>query len=70
MTTTTTKRFVRSAYRQGRRVRILHNAFGYANKVGTISSVGAERIYVRITLGKKPEQWDEVAYLPDHVRLI
>lgn len=66
----TTKRFVRSAYRRGRKVRILSNAFGYGNKVGVITSVGMERIYVRVSLGKKPQDWDEVAYLPEHVRLI
>lgn len=64
------QRFVRSAYKRGRRVRILHPAFGYGNKLGTINSVGAERIYVEIKTGKKPQDRDEVAYLPEHVRLI
>ena len=66
----THKRCVNVAWRRGRRVRIKHPAFGYENKLATIMHVGADRVYVRITLGKKPGQLDEVAYLPEHLRLV
>jgi len=63
------RRCVNVYWRVGRHVRILHPAFGYKGKIGSISSVGAERVYVRIKLGRKPHEWAEVAYLPEHVRL-
>jgi ribosomal protein L21E len=63
-------RCVNAAWHNGRRVRILHPAFGYAGKIGEIMNVGSEKVYVRIKLGKKPGEHDEVAYLPAHLRLI
>lgn len=72
MTTTSlaTKRIARAAWRSGRKVRILSDAFGYGGKIGTIRGMGAERVFVEVKLGKKPADWDEVAYLPEHLRLI
>jgi ribosomal protein L21E len=75
---TTTKQFnpatrhrcVNVAWRNGRHVRILDPTFGYQGKIGTITYVGAETVSVRIKLGKKSHEWDEVAYLPEHLRLI
>lgn len=66
----TRKRCVSVYWRRGRRVRILNPAFGYGNKLGEITSIGEHHVYVRIKLGKKPGQWDEVAYFPEHLRLI
>jgi hypothetical protein len=68
--TKTRKRCANVAWRNGRRVRILHPAFGYKGKLGEIMNVGAEKVLVRITLGKKPGEHDDVAYLPEHLRLI
>jgi hypothetical protein len=75
MTTTlydpaTRKRAVGPAWRRDRKVRILTNEFGYGNKIGTIANVGEKFVYVRIRTGKKPQDWDEVAYLPQNLRLI
>lgn len=64
------KRCVNVAWSVDRHVRIKHPAFGYQNKIGEIKHVGAEKIYVRIKLGKKPGQFDEVAYFPEHLKLI
>jgi ribosomal protein L21E len=64
------KRCVSVAWKPGRRVRIKHPAFGYNGKIGEIQSVGPEHVFVRIRLGKKPGDHDEVAYLPEHLRLI
>lgn len=58
------KRCVNVYWRNGRGVRILHPAFGYGGKKGIIVGVGPEKVYVRIILGKKPGEIDEVAY-PD-----
>ena len=66
----TRKRCVGAAWRNGRHVRILHPAFGYGNKIGTIDDVSSARVYVRIKLGKKPGQCDVIAYLPEQLRLI
>lgn len=62
--------FRRSAWQRGRRVRILAEDFGYGGKVATIANVGARFIYVTIKLGRKPADWDAVAYRPDDLRLI
>lgn len=62
-------RCVNVYWRRGRRVRILHDAFGYGGKLGTITSIGPKRVYVRIKLGKTVWDWDEVSYLPEHLRL-
>ena len=51
-----------SSWRKDRKVRILDNAFGYGGKIGIIQHVGATKVYVRIVLGKKPGQIDEIAY--------
>jgi hypothetical protein len=66
----TRKRCVNSAWRKGRRVRILVDDFGYGGKAATIDSVGERFVYVKVRTGKKPEDWDAVAYLPKHLRLI
>jgi len=63
-------RCVNVYWRNNRKVRILSCPFGYQGKLGVITSVGAENVYVRITLGKKPGQWDEVAYPPECLRLV
>lgn len=78
MTTTTSKQYnpatrkrcVNVAWRNNRHVRILHPAFGYKGKIASIMNVGPERVLVRITLGKKPGDWDAVSYLPGDLRLI
>jgi hypothetical protein len=74
MTTTydpaTRKRCVGPAWRRDRRVRILAEDFGYKNKIGTIRGVGEKYVYVEVRYGKKPDQWDEIAYLPKNLRLI
>ncbi len=57
-------------WREGRHVRILHAAYGYGGRIGIVVHVGAERILVRIKLGKRPGDWDVVSYLPKHLRLI
>lgn len=64
------KRAVSVYWKPGRRVRILDDAFGYRNKIGTIASVGVSHVYVTIRLGKRPTDWDEVAYPPGCLRLI
>jgi len=69
-TTLTPKRAVGSAWRTDRRVRILAEEFGYKGKIGTIRGVGETYVYVMVRYGKKPEQWDEIAYLPENLRLI
>lgn len=51
-----------SSWRRGRKVRILHPAYGYKGKIGTISNLGKRGVYVRVPLGKKPDEWDEVVY--------
>lgn len=75
MTTTlydpaTRKRAVGSAWRKDRRVRILTKDFGYGDKIGTIVGVGETRVFVKVIFGKKPDQWEEIAYLPENLRLI
>lgn len=64
------QRCVNVYWRRDRKVRILHDAFGYGGKIGVISSVGVTHVYVRIKLGKKPHEWDIIKYLPEHLRLI
>lgn len=64
------KRCVSVYWRRGRRVRILHPAFGYGGMKGEVQSIGPERVYVRIVFSKKPGDHDEVAYLPEQLRLI
>lgn len=64
------QRCVNVYWKRGRKVRILHPAFGYQGKIGIIANVGVEKVYVRVLLSKKPGHHDEVAYLPDQVRLI
>jgi hypothetical protein len=64
------KRCANVAWKSGRRVRILSDAFGYGGKVATITGVGEKFVYVRIVLGRKPEDWDAVAYPPTDLRLI
>lgn len=69
-TTTERKRYVRSAYKRDRKVRILSEFGGYKGKIGIIARAGEEFVYVRIRTGKQPQDWDEIAYLPEDVRLI
>lgn len=64
------KRCVNVYWTRGRKVRIKHPAFGYGGKLGYIMSVGPERVHVRIVFSKKPGDHDEVAYLPEQLRLI
>lgn len=64
------KRCVSVAWRKGRRVRILHPAFGYKGKIGAITNVGPQRVYVRIKTGRTVWDWQEVAYIPDDLKLI
>jgi hypothetical protein len=64
------KRCVSISWRTGRRVRILHPAFDFGGKLGTIRNVDERFVYVRIKTGKKPGDWEEVAYLPGHLRLV
>lgn len=64
------KRCVSVAWRKHRRVRILHPAFGYKGKIGAITNVGPEYVYVLIKTGRTLWDRDEVAYLPDHLKLI
>jgi len=63
------KRCVNVAWRRDRHVRILDCPFGYAGKIATIMNVGERFVYVHIKLGKKPDQWDAVAYPPKNLRL-
>jgi hypothetical protein len=63
-------RCVNVYWRKGRRVRILSCPFGYQGKLATIGSVGEKYVYVRVYLGKKPGQHDEVAYPPECLRLV
>ena len=56
------KRAVNVYWRQGRRVRILHPAFGYGGKIGVIRRVGAKTVIVRVIFSKKPGDFDEVVY--------
>lgn len=64
------KRCVNVYWKRGRRVRILHPAFGYGNKKGEIINVDDQYVYVRVIFSKKPGDHDEVAYLPEQLRLI
>lgn len=64
------KRCVNMAWKRERHVRIKHDAFGYLNKIGEIMNVDERFVYVRIKLGRKPWEFDEVAYLPEHLKLI
>jgi hypothetical protein len=64
------QRCVSIYWKTDRHVRILHPAFGYKGKIGAIANVSARYVYVRIKLGKGLGDWTEVAYLPEHLRLI
>jgi hypothetical protein len=64
------KRCVNVAWSSGRRVRILHPAFGYGGKTATITGVGERFVYVTIKTGRKPDQWEAVAYVPGDLHLI
>jgi hypothetical protein len=64
------KRCVNVAWRNGRHVRIKECPFGYVGKVAAITGVNETFIYVHIKLGRKPHEWDAVAYLPKNLRLI
>jgi hypothetical protein len=70
MTASKRKRCVNVAWRRDRHVRILSDAFGYRGKIGSIINVGERFVYVRIRLGRKPGQHDEVAYPPGDLKLI
>jgi hypothetical protein len=63
------KRCVNVAWRLHRKVRILECPW-YQGKMGTIENVAEHHVLVRITLGKKPGQWDIVKYPPGSLRLI
>jgi hypothetical protein len=60
----TVKRCVNVYWRTGRRVRILHPAFGYGGKLGTIQRVRERDVLIHVKWGKKPHEWDVVSY-PD-----
>lgn len=64
------KRCVNVYWKVGRKVRILAPDWGYGGMKGTIMHVGEDFVYVRIVFSKKIGDHDEVAYYPQHLRLI
>jgi hypothetical protein len=64
------RRCVGEAWKRGRHVRILHPQFGYKGKIGHIKGAGADWVYVRVVHSKKIGDHSEVAYKPEHLKLI